>query len=290
MTTRQDVVATVAGLVEQHYVFADIGVQLAQLLRNASYDVASDEELAAAVTRDLQSVNHDKHLRLLWHAAPIADLADPAEAAADHLRQAENAAYGVSGPMWQDNDIAVLAFKPLLFHPTVSGAAMTSAMQSVSAARGLVLDVRECVGGAPSAVSLLLTYLLGPELHLTDMMGREPSELHQLWTLPWVPGESVGPDVPIAILTSEATFSGAEDLAYTLQAHRRAVIVGETTGGGAHPRRGFRVADHLEATIPVSRAVNTLTGSNWEGTGVVPDIKVAADDALPAACAELLRR
>lgn len=285
-----DVVSSVADLVEQHYVFADVGAQLAASLRSNTYDASSDEELAALVTRDLQSANGDKHLRLLWHAEPIPDLADPAEAAADHLRQAELASYGVTGPTWLDGDIAVLTFSPLLFHPAVSGDALTAAMQAVSGARGLVLDVRQCVGGAPSAVSLLLTYLLGPELQLTDMVGREPAELHQLWTLPWVPGESVGSAVPVAVLTSAATFSGAEDLAYTLQAHGRAVVVGETTGGGAHPRRGFRVADHLEATVPVSRAVNRRTGENWEGTGVIPDIVSSADDALLAAAADLQRR
>lgn len=283
-----DVVASIADLVQQNYVFADVAAQLAKHLRRRTYDAASDQELAALVTHDLQSINGDKHLRLMWHADPIPDLADPAEAAADHLRQAERAAYGVTGPTWLDGGIALLAFTPLLFHPTVSGAAVTTALQGVGGARGLVIDVRDCVGGAPSAVSLVLTYLLGPELHLTDMVARDASELHQLWTLPWVPGESVRQDVPIAVLTSAATFSGAEDLAYTLQAHRRAVVVGETTGGGAHPRRGFRVADHLEATIPVSRAVNLKTGSNWEGTGVIPDVVVAANDALSAACAELL--
>lgn len=292
MTLGQDhgVVSVVADLVEQHYVFADLAAQLAAVLRGSTYPASSDEALARHVTRDLQSVNGDKHLRLLWHAAPLTDLADPAEAAADHLRQAEQASYGVTGPTWLDDDIAVIRFEPLLFHPAVSGDALTGAMQAANGARGLVLDVRTCLGGAPSAVALLLTYLLGQELHLTDMVGRDPSELHQLWTLPWVPGESVGPDVPVAVLTSAATFSGAEDLAYTLQAHRRAVVVGETTGGGAHPRRGFRVSTHLEATVPVSRAVNLQTGGNWEGTGVVPDLAVPADEALPAACEHLAQR
>jgi hypothetical protein len=273
----------VADLVEKHYVFPDVAEQLANILRDSAHDSSSDRELAELVTRDLQSVNGDKHLRLLWHDAPLHDLADPTEVVAAHLRQAEESSYGVRGPVWLDDDIAVLTFEPLLFHPEVSGDALTTAMQSVSAARGLVLDVRGCLGGAPSAVCLILTYLLGPEQHLTDMVTRDPADLHQLWTLPWVPGSSVADDVPIAVLTSSTTFSGAEDLAYTLQAHGRALVVGETTGGGAHPREGFRVADQLEATVPVARAVSAKTGSNWEGTGVIPDVVVPAADALDAA-------
>ncbi|MET0447833.1 MAG: S41 family peptidase [Aeromicrobium sp.] len=284
-----DVVASVADLVERRYVFADVAAELAATLRAGTFDASSEEELAAQVTQALQSSNGDRHLRLLWHAAPIVDLADPAEAAAEHLRHAERSSYGVTGPDWLDDDVAVLTFEPLLFHPAVGGDALAAAMQSVSDARGLVLDVRSCLGGAPSAVCLVLTYLLGPELHLTDMIGRDPADLHQLWTLPWVPGTSVAPDVPVAVLTSSATFSGAEDLAYTLQAHGRAVVVGGTTGGGAHPREGFRVSDHLEATIPVARAVNRITGGNWEGVGVTPDVACPASEALVTAQARVTR-
>lgn len=285
-----DVVRSVADLVEQHYVLADVAADLADRLRGRTFHASSDEHLAALVTHELQSVNGDKHLRLLWHAEPVADLADPVEAAADHRRQAEESSYGVTGPEWLDGRVAVLRFEPLLFHPAVSGAALTHAMQSVGDARGLVLDVRRCRGGAPSAVCLVLTYLLGPEIHLTDMVTRDPADLHQLRTLPWVPGTSVADDVPIAVLTSSATFSGAEDFAYTLQAHGRAAVVGETTGGGAHPREGFRVSEHLEATVPVARAVNVRTGGNWEGTGVVPDVAVPAEDAMTAALARLAVR
>jgi hypothetical protein len=286
---------SVADLVEEHYVLAEVAASVAGLLRDEArsmaYDAAIDEaEAARRITRDLQAVNHDLHLRLIHHEEPLADVADPAEAVAAHLRQAEASSYGVTGPTWLDGEVAVLRFAPLLFHPSVSGDAVVTAMQSVGDARGLVLDVRECRGGAPSAVCVVLTYLLGPELHLTDMLTRDPTALRQLWTLPWVPGTSVPADVPVAVLTSGATFSGAEDLAYTLQAHRRAVVVGETTRGGAHPREGFRLSDHLEATIPVARAVNKITGGNWEGVGVLPDVDVPATEALDAAVSHFAGR
>ncbi|MET1037001.1 MAG: S41 family peptidase [Aeromicrobium sp.] len=282
----------VADLIEQHYVLADVATELAALLRDradaGSYaSVAREVDLAARITADLQSITNDKHLRLLHHAEPLVDLADPGLVAAAHLKQAEAASYGVSGPTWVEGRLAVVRFSPLLFHPSVSGAALTTAMQAVADARGLVLDLRDCRGGAPSAVCLVLTYLLGPEVHLTDLEARDPADLHQLWTLPWVPGPMVPDDVPVAVCTSSATFSGAEDLAYTLQAHRRAIVVGETTGGGAHPRHGFRVTEHLEVTIPVARAVSRVTGSNWEGVGVVPDVDCPATDALDRALAQL---
>lgn len=91
----------------------------------------------------------------------------------------------------------------------------------------------------------------------------------------------------VAVLVSGETFSGCEELAYDLQALGRATIIGERTRGGAHPVRAFRLTDDLEVAIPVARSVNTVTGGNWEGTGVTPDIVTAADDALATALARL---
>ena len=81
------------------------------------------------------------------------------------------------------------------------------------------------------------------------------------------------------MLTSSATFSGGEQVSYDLQQLARATIIGERTKGGANAREGFRVQAHLEATIPVARGVNPISGTNWEGTGVTPDIEVPAEHA-----------
>ena len=97
-------------------------------------------------------------------------------------------------------------------------------------------------------------------------------------------------DREVFVVTSGATFSGAEQFAYDLQAIGRATIVGATTGGGAHPTRFIPISDTIEITVPIARAVNPVTGTNWEGVGVVPDIPVDAADALQAAVDEARRR
>src|SRR5690349_8946620 len=119
MTTDRNlsIVHAVADLVEEHYVFADLAGQLAAILRSSAHDPTSDKELADLVTSDLQSLNGDKHLRLLWHEEPIPDPADPAEFVAAHLQQAKESSYGVHGPTWLE-DIAVLTFEPLFFDPS----------------------------------------------------------------------------------------------------------------------------------------------------------------------------
>ena len=85
------------------------------------------------------------------------------------------------------------------------------------------------------------------------------------------------------VLTSSRTFSGAEEFTYDLQSLKRATIVGEVTGGGAHPVRGQRIDDRFTIGVPFAKAVNPVTKTNWEGTGVKPDVAVAASEALTTA-------
>ncbi len=98
----------------------------------------------------------------------------------------------------------------------------------------------------------------------------------------------VRPGQTLYLLTSSQTFSGAEDLCYDLQRLKRALVIGEATGGGAHPREGFKLHPHLEATVPIARAVDPDCGGNWEGIGVIPDVQVAAAEALATAITHAL--
>ena len=99
----------------------------------------------------------------------------------------------------------------------------------------------------------------------------------------WVPGRRFGESKPLYILTSGRTFSAAEAFAYNLQALGRATVVGEITGGGAHPFEYRRVHPHFAVDLPEARSINPITGSNWQGVGVQPDVAVPADQALAKA-------
>jgi C-terminal processing protease CtpA/Prc len=87
----------------------------------------------------------------------------------------------------------------------------------------------------------------------------------------------------VYVLTSSHTFSGAEEFAYNLQNLKRATIIGEVTGGGAHPVGGFPINAHIGIGIPVGRAINPISETNWEGVGVAPDIRVPQEQALSTA-------
>jgi retinol-binding protein 3 len=115
--------------------------------------------------------------------------------------------------------------------------------------------------------------------HLTDFYNRPENTTRQVWSYP-VSGGAKFADMDLYILTSHRTFSGSEALAYDMQALKRATIGGETIGGGAHGTTIYRITDHFGASIPFCREINPVTKTDWEGTGVKPDVAVSADQAL----------
>ena len=159
-------------------------------------------------------------------------------------------------------------------------------MALVADADALVLDVRECRGGDPDTVQLLLSHLVGEEpVRLVDIESRVEG-LRQRWTHP-VATRRFGPDKPVVVLTSAATFSGGEEVAFDVQLLGRGQVVGERTRGGANPRQGIAVHPQLELAVPVARALSPRDGSSWEGVGVRPDLECPAHEALERALALL---
>lgn len=283
-------------LLIDEYVFPDVGEQLqallAQRLDAGVYDgLTHVRAFADAVTSDLQEINGDRHLRLLFSEDEVVSEADAAEQFKAFTSCAEATAAGVARVERLEDNIGYLQLQPILFPPSIAGDEMSAAMTLVATADALIMDVRECLGGDPSMVMLICSYLFGDDpVHLIDIYERRGDLTNQHWTQPFVPGRKFGPDKPLYLLASRTTFSGAEDLCYDLQRLGRGLVVGEASGGGAHPREGFRLHPHLEATIPIARAVDPDTGGNWEGTGVTPDLSVPSDEALNAAIAHARQR
>ena len=283
-----------AGLVAERYVFPGLGAELSQLLEGRLADrrylpVPDEESLAVALTQDLQSRSGDKHLRLLHSASELPGRGDEAAELAAMAAWAERTTGGIAKAGRLDGNVGYLDLQPLLFPPSIAGEAVAAAMTLIAPADALLIDVRQCLGGDPGMVAMLCTYLFGAEpVHLIDMIDRPAgdgtAQVRQSWTMPFVPGRRFGPDKPVFVLTSGTTFSGGEELAYDLQQLGRATVVGERTRGGAHPVERFRIRPHLQATIPVARSLSPVSGDNWEGTGVIPDVPVTAEEALGTAC------
>ena len=132
-------------------------------------------------------------------------------------------------------------------------------------------------------VAMISSYFFeGEQVHLNSLYWREEDVTEQYWTLPYVPGKRLA-EKPVYILTSKDTFSAGEEFAYNLQTRQRATLVGEATGGGAHPGSTYRIHPHFEAFIPNGRAINPITNQNWEGDGVQPDVSIPQEQALNVA-------
>ncbi|MEY9876121.1 hypothetical protein ABH931_005631 [Streptacidiphilus sp. MAP12-33] len=291
------IVARAADLVTANYVFPGIGEKIAADLRAAAaagrYAAAEGpEELGRLVTEDLQAANGDKHLRLAFHAEVVPDGKDAA-AEQMFLKRAAESCGGVPRFELLEGGVAVVEFAPMLFPLALSADSVTAVMTLAAQARGLILDLRGNLGGDPYTAQYVCSYLFDEPTHLNTQFWRDGDAgdtEEQSWTLPHVPGRRLGRDKPVAVLTSGRTFSGGEELTYNLQQSGRAVVVGERTGGGAHPRNGWTLHPHLELTVPVGRSVNPTSGTSWEGVGIAPDIDVPAEQALERAVQELLAR
>ena len=283
------VVQEVRALVERHYVYPGIGAEVVQVLAKGLAEgryPADERRLADAVTADLQAVNGDKHLRLLYHDQPIGhrEPGDDAEEYAAMARWAQQTCGGVASVRRLAGNVGYLDLQPVLFPTIISGELITAAMSLIAATEALIIDLRQCLGGEPAMAAFLISYLWDHDpAQLTGLQERQDNRFKQFWTLPYVPGRRFGKTKPVYALTSATTFSGGEQLAYDLQQLRRAVIIGEPTRGGGHAREGFRVHPHLEATISVAVAVNPVSGTSWEGTGVIPDIDKPAAQACEMA-------
>lgn len=165
---------------------------------------------------------------------------------------------------------------------------ISSAMQLLESADALILDMRENSGGSPETVALLASYLFdAPGLPLFEIVPRSGSGDQYNTLEPGVP-ERNGTR-PVYVLTSRRTFSAGEGFAFILQERRRIAVVGEPTLGAANPGRSYPVSPRLEVMVPNSQVRTAMTGRNWEGVGVMPDMAVPAGDALRRAHIHALR-
>jgi C-terminal processing protease CtpA/Prc len=280
---RTDLLERVIQLIDEHYVYPDVARQVAAELRTRSYEGFDDgRQLCDALTADLQRISRDQHLSV----RPV----DPERADAGHgeewrTRLKERFArdnHGFIRVEWLDGGVGLLELR-CFSEPEWAGDRAVAAMTLLASADALIVDLRRNGGGAPGMVALLTSYLVDVRTLLHSMRSRDPGQLDQSWTLPWVPGPRFGGAKPIWVLTSGKTFSGGEEFAYNLQSLDRATIVGEVTAGAAHPTTAFPVTPTVELNVPTGRPENPRTGTDWEGTGVVPDVAVPAEVALETA-------
>jgi len=287
--TRAKVIDGAVAALNDIYVFPETAKKMEEAVRahqrKGDYDAISDgDDFAKRLTDDFQAISHDKHLRVMFSPAALPDFdnqkPDP-KRDAEERKEMERVNCGFKKAEILEGNIGYLKFD-FFADPGVCGPTVVAAMNFLANVDAVIFDLRENGGGDPKMVAFVSSYLFAERTHLNDLWTRKGDVTEQYWTDPYVPGKRLD-GKPAFVLTSKNTFSGGEEFTNNLKVLKRATIVGETSGGGAHPVRGHRITEHFGIGVPFARAINPVNHTNWEGTGVEPDVKVAAADALSTA-------
>lgn len=293
--TKTKVIEGALDHLKRAYIFEDVADRMAasvraRLARNEYDGITTAQAFATALTNHLQEVSKDKHLRIVFNAEGFPERRMPTADERARMAAAERRNnFGFYRVERLDGNVGYIDLRGFSGSPDASQPAV-AAMNFVAGTDALVFDLRRNGGGSPAMIGLLSSYLFDDVMHLNDFYIRESNQTRQFWTSPHVQGQKFGGRKPVYVLTAQRTFSAAEEFTYNLKNLKRATIVGETTGGGAHPGGVRRITDHFGVWVPNGRAINPITKTNWEGTGIEPHIAVPADDALRAAHLDALKK
>ncbi len=287
-TAKQEVVKQLQELLIGNYVFLDTAKQMSKYigerLQSGAYNkITGSQEFSQALSKDLQHVYHDGHMAIIYNPAEISDPVDSTKPAPPRAIPDDSFTnYGIKKLEVLYGNVGYLQLN-LFVEPTdAAKATVKAAFGFLRHTNALVLDLRDNRGGDPEMVQYICSYLLPPKTHLNDLYERRTNHTDSYYTYA-VDSSEHFQHIPVYVLTSQRTYSAAEECSYDLQTRKRALTVGENSGGGAHPVDGFPLTNGFVGRIPFARAINPVTGKNWEGTGVRPDIATTPDDALQTA-------
>ena len=283
---KEEAILNLCHLMNDHYVFPEVAKQTEEHLltqwKEGHFDQFTDDELfASALTESVQSVNKDKHMRIRVNPPYVAPPNSPErriEERLDRMDRSRRANYGFNNVEILEGNVGYLDLRGFAGLENAQAYA-DAAMKLMARTDAVIFDLSKNGGGSPRMVQYLCSYFFDQKVHLNSLYWREGDETEEFWVLEEVGGAKM-PEVPLFIITSERTFSGAEEFSYNMQTQKRATLVGQTTGGGANPGRTMGINDNLSVFIPGGRAINPITKTNWEGVGVVPEVVTSVEEAF----------
>jgi len=296
---KQAIVDEISTFLEKNYIFPDtagkVGEALRAKLKSGDLDKVNDARaFAQALSQVILAVGKDRHMGFAYNPAAAEDIRTMMGQSEEErrkvnerrLEQSRRANFGFKKVEQLPGNVGYLDFR-MFASPDQAGPTAIAALNFLAYCDAIIVDLRQNGGGEPAQIQLMCTYFFPEMAHLNDIYYREGDQWENYWTLPYVPGaKPVNAD--LYILTSSRTFSGAEEFTYNMKNLKRGTVIGETTGGGAHPTRTMIVQKDYLLRVPYARSVNPFSKTNWEGTGVVPDIACPAAEAFDKAYAMAL--
>jgi SpoVK/Ycf46/Vps4 family AAA+-type ATPase len=295
---RAEIIDSVTVTLNKIYVFPDAAEEMEKHIRkqmkNGRYDTLTNTAAFAAVlTENLREICHDLHLRVSFAPDEFFERSDADtmtdEARREMLRRMAYENHGFYKVERLSGNIGYLDLRQFE-DARWGGETAVAAMNFLANSDAIIIDLRQNGGGSPSMIQLISSYFFDEPVHLNSFYIRAEDTIQQFWTAAHVQGKRMT-DTDLYVLTSSFTFSGAEEFTYNMKNLERATIIGETTGGGAHPVDRYAFANfNIAMSVPFGRAINPITGTNWEGTGVSPHIEVPQDQALSVARKEAIKK
>ena len=290
---KKAVIEAVGKQLQDNYVFPELAKKMSDQIikkQNSGQYKKIDNvfEFRDILTKDLRSVSQDKHISVIFDPEAIEDQKQAVTEAEKQklqdkiVEQNSKGNFGFHEVKILEGNIGYLNLRSFQ-DPSYAGDTAVAAMNFLSNTDAIIIDLRQNGGGSPQMIQLISSYLFDEEpVHLNSFYHRPEDRNTQTWTLPHVSGKR-NPDALVYVLTSNRTFSAAEEFSYNLNNLERGTLVGETTGGGAHPGGPVTATDRFQIWVPTGRAINPITKTNWEGTGVSPHIEVDQVDAFGTA-------
>jgi hypothetical protein len=282
------VVDSLINQINRYYIIKDAASKITSQLRKKYEEgvfnrIEDPNILADALTAEILSAHRDEHFHVDYNTAladeVLGNIEDVPKMVAEKLEEEKLKNYGFKKAEILPGNIGYLEISYFSRLNKYSRAAADAALKMLSGARALIIDLRYGKGGSPDMVNFIASHFFKSKVHLADIYIRCENSTLPYWTTPDSSYTSLN-KLPIYILTSYRTFSAAEGLAYCMQNQARAIIVGETTRGGAHTVTYKPLSNGFVCDIPFGRVFDPVSKKNWEGTGIMPDIKVNAESAL----------
>lgn len=261
-----------------------------KLKEGAYYEIGDPHALAAKLTSDVLAAHHDEHFHIEYNPTLANEVSgnieDVPKMVAEKLKLEKSKNFGFKKVEVLNGNIGYLEISGFSRLNKYSKETADAALNLLRNSEAIIIDLRYGVGGSPDMVTHLLGYFFEERTHVSDIYIRCENATLPYFTTPDSTNSTLS-KVPIYVLTSYKTFSAAEGLTYALQTLKRATVIGETTRGGAHTVTYRPLSAGFVADIPFGHAIDPRTHTSWEAKGILPDIKVSANDALEVAEKEI---